>query len=46
MKVRGHCLFWAVQEEQPPWLLKAKPTEIKGAIRKRLYEVLKRYRNR
>uniref|UniRef100_A0A7M5U8U6 GH10 domain-containing protein n=1 Tax=Clytia hemisphaerica TaxID=252671 RepID=A0A7M5U8U6_9CNID len=46
MKIRGHCIFWAVEEEQPKWLLKADPMQLKGAMWRRLHDVLTRYKNR
>ena len=46
MNVRGHCLFWALPENEPPWLLNANKQTIKQSVIHRLIDVVGRYRDK
>ncbi len=46
LTLRGHCLFWAVDEWVQPWVKALPPKELDAAIAKRISDVLGRYRGR
>jgi GH35 family endo-1,4-beta-xylanase len=36
IKVRGHCVFWEVEQWEPKWLLALAPDALRAAVEKRL----------
>lgn len=45
-KTRGHTLFWAVEEWNPPWLKDLSSDQLRLAVRNRAADVCTRYRGR
>ncbi|XP_057304862.1 uncharacterized protein LOC130641875 [Hydractinia symbiolongicarpus] len=46
MSVRGHCIYWALPEHLPSWLLSMKSTALKKMVQSRLYNLVGRYKGR
>lgn len=46
LKMRGHTLFWEVEEYNRPWVKALKPEELKQAVERRTKEVCSRYKGR
>ncbi|KAG9440028.1 hypothetical protein H6P81_020193 [Aristolochia fimbriata] len=46
LKVRGHCLFWEVEDTVPSWVRLLNKNDLKAAIENRLVGLLSRYKGK
>jgi GH35 family endo-1,4-beta-xylanase len=46
LAMRGHCLFWELEEHVQPWLRALDPSELRAAMERRLTATVSRYAGR
>ncbi|XP_047057913.1 endo-1,4-beta-xylanase 1-like [Lolium rigidum] len=44
--VRGHCIFWAVENSVQPWVRALNPGQLKAAVESRIKSLVSRYNGR
>ena len=46
MSIRGHCIYWAIPENNPSWILNISKMAFKESLYKRMKNVVWRYKSR